>query len=278
MLDQALDILGAEDRDNARERVSGITVEYLQRKKVWEKAPTLADVEKRLKDIANKAKVLRTALEDLDAYTLEAMNRASNDFGVLQLGSLLSNDLRPFPSDGTERLEDEIYIEERLLGLEGLVKFCLENPFLMIPGYRESMSKGGKQTLLSSTQPSPKWWLASRCFDLMNKTAEDDPTGTRGGPYHRFVNAVHEYATGKNPDEGDSLEAQVTRIPKLHVRLMELLASIDEMQEARLNLERCTGVSVDVDINSRIFELESEKQDILAEMSTGRKPDTPKSS
>lgn len=108
--------------------------------------------------------------------------------------------------------------------------------------------RGGGRNLFQQQHGSPGWHLARLCWSIFYDWG-GDPTSADGGPYYRFVAAVHEFATG---EEGESL-------PGLRDRVREAVSICGERMELIKRMPRYFG-----DKSATVTDADMDKFDALS--------------
>jgi hypothetical protein len=150
------------------------------------------------------------------------------------LFDLAAVDELPRASDEAGKRNNGAWVE----GLKALSQYAglARSNFMVRHGIEDhdKPDRGGKTDLLKSSIGTAQWRLVHDGWHLYDRFKPDSATGTEGGPFHRFVNAVYEYATGLDPEEKTSLADHVKRVCSVNREVKRLRERQNEL-EAELN-------------------------------------------
>jgi hypothetical protein len=134
---------------------------------------------------------------------------------------------------------------------------------------RDARDKGGNTNLWKEAEGSPWWGLVYDCIHVYDLFRPGKATGTLGGPFHKFVLAVFEYATGREGDDHAKVEDWIRKLvkPTLLERQKEAevaaldaeweeIALRDPMLRTKMDLQRSEEIS------NKIVQLFREREEL----------------
>jgi hypothetical protein len=134
----------------------------------------------------------------------------------------------------------------------------------------DAPDKGGNTNLYRRLYRSARWWLVNEGWHTYDLFKPGEATGTEGGPFHLFLCAVFELATGEMPEENSKLTHLLKSLTKLNRRNAEIKTATWRLERERERLAR--GLETDIpeecwearytELNSEIRSLYLEGSDI----------------
>jgi hypothetical protein len=283
-------LLQPPSRNAARIRVS----EELAIERVWALATTLNRVQiltqgaPRRKDVVNSLDKLERAaaefadtLESLDDITRHRLQTGGS--GLELFGKYYPNELMntanvdglPRPAETGEKGTQCQWISQAraLSRYAGAVR----TNFLISKGIDDPdhVDDGGNTNLIKEDFGSARYQLVQEGWHVYDLFKPGEQTGTEGGPFHLFLCAIFDFATGQPPEEHSKLMPLVKTACKLNrelkalrIREDELLDEFNLLPPTRANQPRLRQIEGDV------RELRGQIDTLLAAVwpSGGRRP------
>ncbi|MGN8546467.1 hypothetical protein ACQPTN_17050 [Bradyrhizobium sp. 13971] len=231
-----------------------IATEYNARKMLIDGAPRRRLVVQNLRGAAEATSNLVAALVALDDYSREQLLELSDldrILPTLDLYEAAAANKLPRPETETEPAQDGLWIG-KLRALERYLSWRLER----FAGLDDDapVDRGGKTNVVRDQFGAPAWFIVRYCWIIFENCRPGVATASEDGPFLRFVNHVHEYATGEI-EENSTLHNWTKRLARPlrhHDQLLEKLGSHEsELENLKADLPTPDG-------NARIAQLEAE--------------------
>jgi hypothetical protein len=198
-------------------------------------APRRKDIVQRLDKLEQAAAAFADVLESLDDITRQRLQTAGTGIGLFR--ECFPNDLMtkanvdglPRPSSAGENgIQCQWVIQVRALSqYAGAVR----TNFLMSKGIDDPdrVDRGGNTNLIREDFGSARYQLVHQGWHVYDMFKPDEATGTEGGPFHLFLCAIFEFATGELAEEHSKLMPLVKRACTLNRELKALRLREDEL-------------------------------------------------
>ncbi|MEH2550751.1 hypothetical protein V1283_007396 [Bradyrhizobium sp. AZCC 2262] len=238
-------------------------VKFNARERLIEGAPRKKTVIENLRRVSEAAGSLAEALVGLDNHSREYL-------GVLdeldQIGPIVNAyeaaaaSMLPRPESEQEPASDGRFVET-LLALEHYVSMRLRR----FPGYEAEavVDKGGNTNVAKQMLGPSAAYLVHGCWIVFENSRPGQATASENGAFVRFVNAVHEYATG-DIEENSTLLNWIKRLAKPLRRHDQLLGKLGALEAELEDLEAQGAISHS---SARMLELktkiESAKHEVV---------------
>jgi hypothetical protein len=205
-------------RGLAFEMIEGVARRFNLDQHMVRGAPRFKHVLENLLKVQRLANALAECLESNDDITRHELHNAGTSVErQKQFQSLMqAADVSGLPRMSTddESSADGSWVI-RLKSLAAYAKLTVENAINhRVRGHRDARDKGGNTNLWKEAEGSPWWGLVYDCIHIYDLFKPGKATGTLGGPFHRFVLAVFEYATGREGDAHAKVEDWVRKLVK----------------------------------------------------------------
>jgi hypothetical protein len=193
--------------------VSGVARRFNFNEYVARDAPRFSEVVKRLKRFERLSAELAEHIEGLDDLTLR----------MLQLGFA-----GPHGKDRLRKLMEDADVQalshphgkrspwaRRLFSLSKCANLSLQRQVQRREQQGRSISdRGGRTNMFKEDEGIPRWRLVTDLLYIHQTFKPSVATSTEGGPFHRFVLNVFEYATGKEGEVFAKVEYWIKRLVK----------------------------------------------------------------
>lgn len=258
----------------AFERVLILARGYNERAYLDRNAPRSKDVIDKLNKVEELAGELARSLSSLDDMTRHLLQTGGTgvagfeDFDFLPLMQDADAAGLPRPANGTETIGAGRWVD-RLRALSQYTNWCV-NTFLIRLGVEdaEAADKGGNTNLYKSGVGPARWYIVTEGWALYELFKPGEATGTDGGPFHQFLDAVFEYATGEDPAENAKLSYWLKTISKVNRRYKEIQERLMALQDEGDELFYAGDLSKkdrdrrSEDLRKEIIALEQERADL----------------
>jgi hypothetical protein len=181
-------------------------------------APRFKHVLENIREMERLANTLAGCLESHDDITRHELYNAGTSvehqkqFQDLMRAADVSGLPRMSPENGDK--VDSPW-SHRLKSLVAYAKVTLDNATSRRAlGCHDARDKGGNTNLWKEAQGSPWWGLVYDCIHVYDIFKPGKATGTLGAPFHKFILAVFEYATGREGDNHAKVEDWIRKLVK----------------------------------------------------------------
>jgi len=220
-------------RELALEMIEGVARDFNRDQYRVPSAPRFKHVSENLMEIGRMADAFAARLEMLDDITRHEFQSAGTGGRPPQyLEPLMREaDVRALPRLSTDKdsSADGSWVR-RLKSLADYAKVTVDNATnRRAKAYRDVHDKGGNTNVWKESHGSPSWALVGDCIYVYELFKPGIATGTIGGPFHEFVLAVFEYATGREGNEHAKVEDWIRKLVKpvlLHRRKRAEVAAL----------------------------------------------------
>lgn len=209
----------ALSKELAFERVWMLAAAFNRHSKLEETAPRSKAVIDQLRAIEVKTGELARLFASLDDVTRHRLRTGGT--GISYSAELLDPvvdgaDIEGLP--GPAGWDDAGHRPRWIARLESLSCYVnhVEKMFLVSKGIEnpDVPDKGGNRNLYKDLHGSARWALAHEGWHIYELFKPEEASGTEGGPFHRFLMHVFEYATGLDPEEHSKLMHAVKTVCK----------------------------------------------------------------
>jgi hypothetical protein len=235
-------------------------------------APRRKDIVESLDKLERAAAAFADVLESLDDITRHRLQTGGSGIGLFK--KYFSNDLMiranvdglPLPSGvGDEGIQCQWIIQARALSqYAGAVR----TNFLISKGIEDPdrVDRGGNTNLIKEDFGSARYQLVQEGWHVYDLFKPDEQTGTEGGPFHLFLCAIFEFATGQSPEEHSKLMPLVKKacnfnreLKARRVREDKLLCELDHLPPTRANQPQIREIEEEVGkLHSEMYEFHTE--------------------
>jgi hypothetical protein len=177
-------------------------------------APRFSHLMQTLNRFVAAVDVLREEIEALDFFALHLLHHVpeyDTRWGALAVGANIEGLPRPVAQHNGRS-------SQWLQQLESLSHYTKEKLDAAIRSRsaegRDSSDKGGNTNLWKETFGPAAWSLVTDALKLFDIFKPGQATGTEGGPFHSFVLAIYEYATGKEAEEHAKVNDWIKKLVK----------------------------------------------------------------
>jgi hypothetical protein len=231
-------------------------------------APRRKDIVQRLDKLEQAAAAFADVLESLDDVTRQRLQTAGTGIGLYR--EWFPNDLMtkanvdglPRPSSADENTQCQWLIQLRALSqYAGAVR----TNFLMSKGIDnpDQVDRGGNTNLIKEDFGSARYQLVHQGWHVYDMFRPDEATGTEGGPFHLFLCAIFEFATGELAEERSKLMPLVKRtctlnreLKALYRRENELLLELNSLPPNEARQPRICEIEIEgAELAGKIFAL-----------------------
>jgi hypothetical protein len=232
-------------------------------------APRRKDIVESLDKLEHAAAAFADVLESLDDITRHRLQTGGTGIGLFR--KYFSNDLMkkanvdglPRPSSaGEEKTQCQWISQTRALSqYAGAVR----TNFLMSKGIDDPdrVDRGGNTNLIKEDFGSARYQLVQEGWHVYDLFKPDEQTGTEGGPFHLFLCAIFEFATGQLAEEHSKLMPLVKKacnfnreLKVLRLRENELQFEFNRLPPTRANQPRLREIEQEaMEVGGKIFEL-----------------------
>jgi hypothetical protein len=240
-------------------------------------APRRKDVVESLDKLENAAAAFADVLESLDDITRHRLQTGGTGMGLFKKffpNELMKNDLMkqanvdglPRPSgDGEEGTQCQWIIQARALSqYAGAVR----TNFFISKGIEDPdrVDRGGNTNLIKEDFGSARYQLVQEGWHVYDLFKPDEQTGTEGGPFHLFLCAIFEFATGQLAEEHSKLMPLVKKACNINRELKalclqenQLLCELNVLPPTRANQPRLREIEQEVqELSDKIYALHAE--------------------
>jgi hypothetical protein len=177
-------------------------------------APRFSHLMQILNRFVGAVDALTEEIEALDFFALHLLHHLpeyDTRWAALAIGANLEGLPRPFP-------KYDVRSSQWLQQLESLSHYTKEKLEAAIRSRsaegRDTSDKGGNTNLWKETFGPAAWSLVNDALKLFEIFKPGQATGTEGGPFHRFVLDIYEYATGKEGEEHAKVNDWIKKLVK----------------------------------------------------------------
>lgn len=259
----------------AFERIFVLARDYNRQQHLNAKAPRPKDVIENLRALENLSGALAMLLlsfDDITRHRLRTGGSGIRGFGdVIEVPIMKSARACDLPAPGPTIKEpiNSAWVND-LGALSQYAGFCRET-FLHTEGLADQtrVDKGGNTNLHKSLFGSPQWSLVNNGWHLYEMFKPGQTTGTEGGPFHRFLMDVFEYATGLDPEIHSKLEYWLKRTTKTNRSYVAITAKQSELEESMEQIWKSRPDNMEEaleKLRNQLFAAERKRQDLWAQM------------
>jgi hypothetical protein len=177
-------------------------------------APRFSHLTQMLNRLVEAVDALREEMEALDFFALHLLHHVpeyDTRWGALAIGANIEGLPRPVPRYGERS-------SQWLQQLESLSHYTKEKLEVATRSRsaegRDASDKGGNTNLWKETFGPAAWSLVTDALKLFDIFKPGQATGTEGAPFHSFVLAIYEYATGKEGEEHAKVNDWIKKLVK----------------------------------------------------------------
>jgi hypothetical protein len=198
-------------------------------------APRFKYVVERLKETQRLADELAGHLDSLDDITRHELQHAgTNTEHQRQFRALMeAADANGLPRASTDKTGSAASWVDRLRRLSSYAEVTSVN-LVCWRGQRNlsEIDKGGNTNLWNETIGIPRWGLVNDAIQIYETFKPGEATGTESGPFHQFILALFEYATGREGNKHAKVEDWLKKLVPAHRKDKRA-----EAKEAKLDVE-----------------------------------------
>jgi hypothetical protein len=203
-------------------------------------APRVKDVIQELAELERRAGELSRYLQSLDDYSRLLLQTAGSgvanfhEYTDYPLMKEANFDGLPKPADHAPILDGWV---SNLAALSRYVNATLNN-FLISNGIEtiDSADKGGNTDLYKHIYGNARWSFVKEGWHIYEMCKPGQATGTVDGPFHEFLEAVFEFATGLKPEKHAKLEQFLKSVVSSNRRMKNLLKQEAELYRKSLKI------------------------------------------
>jgi hypothetical protein len=198
----------------AREQIRQAAEAFNRSTHLSKDAPRFSHLERMLDGFIESVDALREKMERLNFFALHVLHHVpeySDHWAALGIGSNIEGLPHPVLGLGGR---DSQWLQQ----LDSLSHWAREKRKVAIRSRiaegRSQSDTGGNTNLWKETFGPAEWSLVTDALKLFDIFKPGQATGTEGGPFHNFVLAIYEYATGKEGEEHARVNDWIKKLVK----------------------------------------------------------------
>jgi hypothetical protein len=196
-------------------------------------APRRSKVASSLLELAESMEVVAAQFRSIDDLTLDELRRTARNSLELPIDRIVQEaDTINLPEPGKHDRGSSIWV--RRLNSMAYIARLSHRAYTLGSNV---VDKGGNTNAYSASTGSPRCALVNRGWYVFDFFKPGRATGSVEGPFHVFLDAVYEYATGLSSEDHD-LTHWIKRLCRVNNRSKVLTQRFEELELERRNLPR----------------------------------------
>jgi hypothetical protein len=182
-------------RQEAKRRLTDLAVDFLQKRYLYDRAPTITEQLKNLEKVERSCAALAKALGALDDLAITQMHCS---FGYNRQAAEAAQRARIIDLPPSyERYGNRAPMIEQINSIGAVARVARKQTEKLRSGNPDPKKRGGRRSVLTAMGWSPRLVLAKEGLKIFNLFSSRPGGGHQGGDFHVFINHVFEFATGQ---------------------------------------------------------------------------------